>query len=168
MSGDMLIPLVVRWLHVFSAIIGVGGTIFLACAYIPAAKTLPEEVRAELRTRIMRRWKLLFHPTIVVFLASGFYNYIAITSALHQDQPLYHILFGIKFLLALIFSIVVIVATSTMGWSKKLRERDGIWALQIAIAVLIVMIAGVMKTLPQETVAIESGQPVQVQIPAVP
>lgn len=155
MSTEMLLPLLMRWVHILSAIVAVGGTIFIAAALNPTmTKGLAEDARAEFRGRVMKRWKMLFHPTIVLFLLSGFYNYIVVTSELHQDQPLYHILFGVKFLLALIFFTVVIVATSTMGWSERLRTRGGLWAIQVLIAIAIVMVAGVMKSLPQQ-VAVE-------------
>ena len=162
MSGELILPLFMRWMHIISAIVGVGGTVFLALVLIPAIKKyLPEDAAPEFRTRVMKRWKLVFHPLIVLFLVSGFYNYIAVTSASHQGQSLYHALFGAKFLLAIVFFGSVIVATSTMKWSEKFRAKNGIWAFQILVALAIILVAGVMKTLPISTEEIPDSAPVE-------
>jgi len=36
---------------------------------------------------------------VALLLISGLYNYLAVTRVQHAGQPLYHMLFGIKFLL---------------------------------------------------------------------
>lgn len=152
MSNEIILPLIMRWMHILSAIIGVGGTIFVGFVLNPAMqKGLADDAREAFRNAVMKRWKIFIHPTIILFLLSGFYNYIVVTSPLHRDQSLYHILFGVKFLLALLFFAVVIVATSTLSWSKRLRERGGMWTLQILLATAIVLVAGLMKSLPQQT-----------------
>jgi len=152
MSADLVLPLLMRWVHIMSAVVGVGGTIFLAFVLNPAMKKhLPADASPEFRTAVMKRWKLLFHPLIILFLVSGFYNYFVATSGAHEVQSLYHALFGAKFLLAIVFFGSAIVASSTMKWSEKLRAKNGIWAFQILVALAIILVASVMKTLPTST-----------------
>jgi hypothetical protein len=96
----------------------------------------------------MKKWKLLLHPPIILFLVSGMYNYLVVTRFLHEDQALYHALFGVKFLLALVVFALYIVLTSTMKWSEGLREKNILWVLLVLLVTAIVAIAGTMKTLP--------------------
>ena len=148
-ESELIFALVMRWTHIVSAVLTVGGTVFISFVLLPAiSASLPESERGPFRDAVMKRWKPVFHPFIVLFLLSGFYNFIAVTAPLHQGQPLYHALFGVKFLLAIVFFGLAIVASSTLAWSEKLRARRGIWALLVVTGLLIVLIAGFMKVMP--------------------
>lgn len=154
MTPDLILPLMMRWIHIFCAIIVIGSIIFYRFAFIVAEKrTMPEGLPEEFRTALFKRWKLLLHPPIIFFLISGFYTYLMVTRHLHEDQPLYHALFGVKFLLALAVFAMYIVLTSTMKWSEKLREKNALWMLLIIGVLAIIGIAGVMRTLPVVPIA---------------
>lgn len=150
MSADLVLPLLMRWTHVGTAIVVVGALVFYLLVYVPIAKrVLSEEERERLREPLMRRWKMFIHPPIVLFLISGFYNYIFVTSALHQGQGLYHALFGVKFLLALGIFALLIIMTSTMAWSEKMRKKQGLWSVLLVLGAAIVLLGGFMKVMPQ-------------------
>lgn len=149
MTTDLLLPLLMRWIHIGSAVVVAGSIAFYVLAVLPAAKqafdgALPDAFRVAL----MKKWKLLLHPPIILFLVSGMYNYLMITRFLHEDQPLYHALFGVKFLLALAVFALYIVLTSTMKWSEGLRDKQVLWMLLALLVTAIVLIGGVMRTLP--------------------
>lgn len=149
MADGLMLELIGRWVHIFSAIIAVGGTLFLVLVLKPAiAKAIPEDQQEAFRKVAMKRWKIVFHPLIILFLGSGFYNYLQVTSAQHVGQGLYHMLFGIKFLLALMFFTLAIISTSTMKWSEKFRDGTGIWGTTVLLALVIVMVGGYMKSMP--------------------
>ena len=146
---EFAIPLVMRWLHILSATIAVGGMIFVGIVLHPAmAKGLAVDQVDAFRELMMKRWKLVFHPLILVFLVSGFYNYMMVTAPRHADDGGYHMMFGIKFLLALIFFALGIIATSTMKWSEKMRQGKGLWLAVMLAGIALVMIGGYMKSLP--------------------
>ena len=149
MMDDLVLPLLMRWIHVGTAIVVVGGLIFYRLVFVPVAeKVLSEEERGRLWEPLMRRWKMFIHPAIVLFLVSGFYNYMFVTSALHQGQGLYHALFGVKFLLALGLFGLSIVMTSTMSWSEKLRQKRVLWSVLLVLGTTLVLIGGFMKVMP--------------------
>ena len=149
MELDLVLPLTMRWIHMLSALTLVGGSVFLWLVYLPISSgILNEEERTRIREPLMRRWKLLAHPTIVLFLVSGFYTYIAVTRFQHEGQAIYHMAFGIKFLVAMVVFALLIILTSTMEWSVKLRDHRGLWwAFMTSIAV-VVLLAGLMRVLP--------------------
>ena len=144
-----LLALLMRWIHVWSTIVVVGGFVFYRFVLVPVSeRVLSEDARGTLHEPLMRRWKLFVHPTIILFLFSGFYNYIAVTRFAHEGQGVYHMLFGLKFVLALLAFGLIIVLTSTMAWSTRLRNRKGLWVVLMGTLTGIVLIAGYMKVLP--------------------
>ena len=152
MTAELALPLLMRWIHVGSAIVLVGGLIFYRLVFVPvASKVLSDEELEKLREPLMRRWKMYIHPSILLFLISGFYNYLVVTRGLHEGQGLYHALFGMKFLLALCVFALAIIMTSTMTWSEKLRKNRALWSILVLLAVAVALIGGYMKVMPQTT-----------------
>lgn len=151
MSDIHWLPLVMRWMHILAAITAVGGSIFLRFVLIPAAeRALEDSAHAKLREMVIGRWQKLVHLCILLFLVSGFYNYLVITRHDHAGQALYHALFGVKFLLALGVFALAVALTSLKPWSQALRAKAKTWlAVLIVLATGIVLISGTMKQLPK-------------------
>ena len=149
MSDTTILILVMRWIHILTAITAIGGSIFMRFVLMPVAQSvLDEEAHKGLRAGLVRRWQKFVHTCILLFFISGFYNYFLVTAPTHQGQPLYHALFGVKFLLALAVFTIAVALTSTKDWSQKVRANAKMWlALLVALGVLVVMISGVMKNL---------------------
>ena len=145
-----MLPLVMRWIHILSAIVALGGSIFIRFVLMPSAQqVLDDETHAKLRATITRRWMKFVHTCILLFLISGFYNYLVVQRPIHDGQAIYHMLFGIKFLLALVVFALAVALTSLKPWSEKLRANSKFWLLLlIALALVIVGISGVMKFVP--------------------
>ena len=151
MTGEFFIELVVRWVHILSAIVAVGGAVFFRLILMPAVgSALSDEEHGRLHPVVMRRWTIFLHATILLFLLSGLYAYFGITRFRHVDQPLYHALFGIKFLLAMGVIALAIGLTSRSELFAALRTGARLWwGVLVVTAVLVVLVAGVMRTLPE-------------------
>lgn len=135
------IAIVSRWTHVGTAIVLVGGTFFLRFVFAPVAARLPDSEQANLKSLVMATWKKFIHAGIVLFLVSGFYNYLIVAAPLHKGDKLYHPLIGTKILLA--FGMFFI-ASALVGRSKTfegMRRHANFW--QSAILVLAVIIVGI-------------------------
>lgn len=149
MDTVALTPLISRWIHLLCAVAAGGGILFYWIVLAPAArKALSAEQFAALREPMMRRLKMIVHPSIVLFLASGLYNYLVVLRPLHDGQALYHALFGTKFLLALAVFALALVLTSTRKWSENLRNGKLGWAVLSVLVIAVVMIGGYMKSIP--------------------
>ena len=149
MDSELLVPLIVRWIHIVSAVFAVGGILFYYFIYmVVAAKALTTESAAGLRFAIMKRWKPLLHPTIVIFLITGFYTYLVETRFIHEGQPLYHALIGVKFLLAIFVFALFIIMSSTLNWSAKFRDKKSMWLLLVLLSLSVILIGGVLGILP--------------------
>ena len=146
MSSIDLLSLLMRWVHMLCAVSVIGSLLFYWFVMLPAAKqsfdgTIPENFRFNL----MKKWKLYLHTSIILFLVSGLYYYLAVGRHMHPDDSTYHMLFGIKFLLALIVFALYIILTSTMRWSEKLRDKAFLWRMLIILGIAIVFIGGAMR-----------------------
>lgn len=146
MNGDQIIPLLSRWLHVGTAIVLLGGTIFMRFVLLPAAMKLATDAHDTLRGHLMARWRIVVHTGVALLLASGLYNYIAVMMPQHKGDGLYHALIGVKILLAL---AVFFIAEALVGKSaafETLRQNRKMWmAVAALLGVLIVAISGFLK-----------------------
>jgi uncharacterized membrane protein len=137
-----------RWIHVGTAVVLVGGLVFLRFVLGPAAAQLPEEAHAKLKELVLARWKKFVHVGIVLFLVSGLYNFVVIGIPSHRgaDKGLYHGLMGTKILLAL---VVFFLSSALIGRSKAfagMRANPKLWqGIIIALAALIIGISGFAK-----------------------
>jgi len=139
------VDIVSRVIHVATAIVLVGGSVFLRYVLMPAAAPLAEAEHDALRQRLMNRWKKVVHAGIALLLVSGIYNYIRQIPN-HRGDGLYHALLGVKMLLAL---IVFFLGSALVGRSaafEKLRKNRGrCLGLIVLLATLIVGISGFLK-----------------------
>lgn len=140
------IAIISRWTHVGTAIVLVGGTVFLRFVYTPAAAQLPEDERVSLTSLILSAWKKFIHIGILLFLVSGFYNYLVVALPSHKGDKLYHPLIGTKILLAL---GMFFIASALVGRSAKfesMRRNAKFWQTVILLlAAIIVGISGFAK-----------------------
>ncbi len=152
--GDVeFLPLLMRWIHVVSAIVAVGGATFMWLVLHPAAaRYIPDEEETGgryFRDAIRRRWMIVIHVCIAGFLVSGFYNFFAVTLPEHQGQWLYHALFGLKFLLSLPVFFLAIGLSSTRPWAQRFAGRPRTWlAALLVMAFAVVLLGGFMRMMP--------------------
>jgi hypothetical protein len=110
---------------------------------------LSAEEHDRLRTPLLKRWKIVVHSSIAIFLLTGFYNYLAVTRFRHEGQGLYHGLFGLKFCLAIVVFALAIALTSRGEVFAPVRANARLWlAVLVALAVVVVMLGGVLHTIP--------------------
>lgn len=134
-----------RVVHISTAIAVVGGSVFMLCVLLPVLRATSDDSRSTLAQGITARWKRFVHLGILLFLASGFYNYFK-AMPLHKGDGLYHALLGTKMLLAL---VVFFIASALVGRSPTfaaMREKRGKWlAILVLLTVVIVLISSFVK-----------------------
>lgn len=140
-----VVDFVSRILHVLTAITLVGGSIFTLLVLMPSVKELSEEAHGRLHTAVVGRWKRFVHGGVLLFLATGLYNYIRAVPS-HKGDNLYHILVLTKVTLAM---GVFFLAAAMVGRSPKLepiRKHKAKWMkVLVALALVIVSISGFVK-----------------------
>ena len=141
--------LLMRWTHILTAIVAVGGSFFMRAVLMPVAgRVLENEVHDRLRGELMARWKKIVHACVALFLLSGFYNFFMTLRVLPEGTSSFHMLFGIKFLLALAVFALAIGLTSDKAWAAGLRAKRPFYlSILLAMMAAIVMISGYLRTL---------------------
>jgi uncharacterized membrane protein len=128
---DAIVPVLMRCLHILSAITLVGGAIVWRLAVVPASQPLAPETRDKFGNAIGAAWRPLVITAVVVLLISGTYNFLRKTGL----TPAYHAIFGIKVLLALhVFATAILLVRPNNR--KRSRQLTGILISGVAIVVL--------------------------------
>ncbi|MCA9080768.1 MAG: hypothetical protein KDA58_09430, partial [Planctomycetaceae bacterium] len=91
-----------RFLHVIVAVLLVGGAMFTRFVLMHAAESLPDDAHAQLKEQVANRWRRIVMAGTLILLITGFYNYLIVTMPKHQGDGQYHMLMGIKMLLAFV------------------------------------------------------------------
>lgn len=96
---------IITWIHLISASIWVGGSIFLGVVLAPLLKkmSLSIEERLELMIKVGRRFNKIALPSLVILIGTGIYN-----SHLVLQSP--EILFSSSYGAFLITKIVLVIA----------------------------------------------------------
>lgn len=128
----LTVAVISRFLHVATAIVLLGGSAYIRFVLLPAARELPDEFHHSLRARMIARWKFFIHGGILLLLVSGFYNYLAVAQPVDAFRKQYHMLMGIKILLALgVFALASILV------GRSAREGRQTSAPRLLVMVLI-------------------------------
>ena len=152
MGENYLLILTARWLHILSAALALGVPLYVRLVLMPAMATLDVDSRTRLSEALARRWKMIVHILIVVFLATGLFNFLAVArwrSFSDDDKRLYHMLFGIKFVITLAMFTISSALAGRAAFFAFIRNNAALWMLiLILLGLAIVGISGVMRYMP--------------------
>lgn len=155
MTGVSVLLLVLRWLHILAGITLMGGALFQRLALMPAAAELPDAAHDQLREAVRSRWARVVMSMSGMLLVSGLSSYVMTTINYQFDKAelpgrLYHMLFGIKFLLGLVVLYLAATLSGRSAAAQRMRANAAKWlTLNLILAVLVVMIGGFMRYAPR-------------------
>jgi putative copper export protein len=94
------------WVHLITASIWVGGSIFLGIVLAPMLKSITGtlEERIALMIKIGRRFNTIAMPSLVILIITGIYN-----SRAFLEEP--HMLLETNYGIILVFKIILVIAT---------------------------------------------------------
>jgi uncharacterized membrane protein len=126
-----------RGFHILAAMVAVGALVFQRVALRPA---LDEAGSPEIAEAVRRRWAPFINIAITFLLITGFYQFFASGIPKGKAESSYHMLFGLKFVVAL---GVFFIASALAGRSAALagiRAKGRTW-LGVAIVLSLVIVA---------------------------
>jgi uncharacterized membrane protein len=145
-DGKFVLYVVLRVLHILSAMIIVGGLFYAKAVLIP--------VGADPYAGNRQAWARWVGIASLFLLVSGLLNFMNnIGLAKEHGTPLpptYHMLFGIKFLLGLFVLFIAAILAGKTTLADKFRQNLGHW-LNIALVAsfAIVVIGALLRTFPR-------------------
>lgn len=152
MTAEQLLILLARWLHILSAALAVGVPIYVRFVLMPAMSSLEEEPRSRLKEAIAKRWRIIVYVLILVFLATGFYNFLGPHARWRgptfsaELKFRYHMYFGIKLVVALIMFFLSSALAGRSSGLQFIRDKSSFWlSVLVLLGVFIVVISGTMR-----------------------
>lgn len=153
--------LLLRWFHILPAVVLAGGVFFMRWPLAPATGELDDGVRENLRQAIRRRWAIVVMVTSALLLVTGLFNAFWNIDGHWGEKPVghaYHAMVGIKLLLALALMMISSLLAGRSALADKLKERATFWMnVNVALAIAIILLGGVMKLTPREPAEPQSG-----------
>ena len=67
---------IITWIHLVSATIWVGGSLFIGIVFSPLLKTMTNSVqeRMQIMIRVGKRFNKIAVPALIILIATGMYN----------------------------------------------------------------------------------------------
>ena len=122
---------IITWIHLISASIWVGGSIFLGVVLAPLLKkmSLSIEERLELMIKVGRRFNKIALPSLVILIGTGIYNSHLV---LQSPEILFSSSYGVFLItkIVLVIALIVTFAVHIRLFSKDIEQK--ISARQIA------------------------------------
>ena len=168
--------LLLRWMHIFGAVILAGGLCFTRFALLPALADTDENSREKIQENIRRKWLPWVIIGITLLLVSGLTNFLLFNNAVKSQgwsddqwmrQTSYHAIFGVKFLLALgvfYFASGLFGRGSGTAWIRSDRMR---WlGVTLGLVVAVIMLSSWLRNLhmgPNQSSSLEPGVSLSVE-----
>lgn len=147
MNANDFVELLLRWLHIGSAIVAIGGAFFMRFALMPAAKaTLDDQTHEKLREALRARWAKFIHACIAILFVTGGINFVLLALPPKIKPMPYHAIFGFKFLAAMgVFFIASVLVGRGQGMAAMRANRKKWLTVLLVLAGLIVVLSGVLN-----------------------
>ena len=136
-----VIEVVVRYVHVVSAVVLVGGMIFVSIAVKPALKVLGDDQRRDFLDILHKRFVRVALGCFAALFITGAYNWVKLAPVYKEMGPKGNAVIGIKVLLAAI--AFLIVWTRSIGLLKLPGKVCHL--INLHLAAIIILLAGLLR-----------------------
>ena len=139
MSSQDLLSILLRWVHISSALTLLGGVINARFVLAPALRQLPDQSRRQTGEHLAAAFRPWIMAAVLGLLASGLFNLLR----KQNPPPGYHMIFGIKMLLALhVFAVSFLLGKPGVDEAKRQRWMTGIVISGLLIVALSAYLRG--------------------------
>lgn len=124
----------IQWIHILSAVVAVGGTIFMRFVLVPVLG--PAD--ADLRKRIIGKFRPLLYAAILLLLATGIYNAVG-AFHLRAHDAAYQAVLGMKMLLALVLFAVAAHLVIPTAQPNFFQRNPKLWLTVNAVIGIVIL-----------------------------
>ena len=113
---------IIIWIHLISASIWVGGSIFIGIVLAPLLKTMSDSLEGRLRImfRVGRRFNKIAIPSLIILIITGIYNSQSILS---KPEFLLDSNYGIVLVIKIIL-VIALIATFAAHVKTISKEKE--------------------------------------------
>jgi len=117
---------------------------------LPTLSNEEEFVRQRIQQSLRKRWAKLVALGILFLLVSGIYTIVTTITGFKKisvELPgYYHLVFAIKFLLALIIFFIASAMAGKSPGTEPMRQKPKLWlTINVALAIVVVCLSGTLR-----------------------
>lgn len=145
MDNPVLV-VVMRYLHIVSAMIAVGGMAFVLFCVSPASRLLEENLRQSFLKLMHDRFLKVLWVVIATLVITGAFSWYSLNEAYREIRPWGQALIGTKVLIAIvIFVIIWLRSMGIVGTTPKGAKR--VLMINIHLAAIVILLASILRYL---------------------
>lgn len=134
----------VQWIHITSAVFGVGGMAFVLFILMPSLGTLDPEHRDLFAKEVMNRFRWISWSAIFLLLASGLYSIRQYYWEMAWGKS--WAILTVKIVLALFVFVIALALTLPFKFLDRVRARRQIWlSIAVGLAVVVICISAYLR-----------------------
>lgn len=157
-DGWSLLLLLMRFLHIFSSVILLGGIFYLLVVVAPRVVAAGGRGDAWFNGN-RAAWAKWVGIATALLIVSGFFNFINNVTTYKLD-PAYHMLGTMKILLGFVVFFFAAILAGKTALAESFREKMTSWLkVTLVVGIVIVLIGGVMRNYPRILKDSEGGGP---------
>ena len=137
-----VLDVAMRYLHVVSAIVAVGGLAFAALCLTPAVRVLDDSFRASVMKLVQLRFRRVVWVAIFGLIVTGTYNWVRAAEHYKDLGAKANALIGTKVLLAMV--LFAIVAAESVGWLKP-KKPTALTTVKLALAAVVILLGSILR-----------------------
>jgi uncharacterized membrane protein len=134
----------VQWIHVSSAVLGVGGMAFLYIVLLPSMGSLNPDQRESLLKAVLGKFRWVSWSVIFLLFVSGLYN----VRQYYWEVPWGRawLMLTIKIVLALVVFAIALAISLPLKFLNWFRARRQMWlAIALSVAMIVILISAYLR-----------------------
>ncbi len=139
---DHLLPIIMRLIHIVSAVAAVGGLLFAMFCVKPSMRVLDDGLCDSVLEVMRKRFMRIQIIAIIGLVISGVYSWMQTEMTYKAMGGAGNALIGVKVLLAMIMFAVVFMRATDMIKSEKAAQM-----IVIHLAAVVIVLAVILRTL---------------------
>jgi hypothetical protein len=145
---DIFLHVLMRFIHISSVILFVGGVVYARQIVFPLLDSMPQDLQIQSGARVQSRYRSTLFTLLTLIILSGLYNFLTFNGPKHSSS--WQMWFGIKMLLVLhLLATGILWATSgysDIAASAKSKKRLTSMAIS---GLIVVLISAYLRSLTQ-------------------
>lgn len=137
-----------RWIHIVAVVMGIGGMFAMRYVFLPALAEEEKGRRGAILMRARRKLAVIVPTAIGLLIVTGAINLVRSFKTPPTPPVGYHIVFGVKLILALILFAIALMLALPSDPPNAVQRRAKFWlSMNVHLGFLIIALSVALKFL---------------------